>query len=71
MHFAQFMTINQVLDNLVASVLSLLINTFNNIPLDSCWWRSDILKYQKKSRPYVSQIGKETVHICSPHIKQP
>ena len=51
MHFAQFITINQVLDYLLVSVLSLLINTFNNIPLDSCGWRSDILTYQKKSRP--------------------
>ena len=51
MHIAQFKIMNQVLDYLLASVLSVLINTVNNIRLDSCGWRSDILIYQKKSRP--------------------
>ena len=51
MHIAQFKTINQVLDYLLALLLSLIINTVNNIRLDSCGWRSDILIHQKKSRP--------------------
>ena len=51
MHTAQFKTMNQVLDYLLASILSVFINTVNNIRLDNCEWRSDILIYQKKSRP--------------------
>ena len=51
MHIEQFQTINQVLDYLLALIISLIINTVNNDRLDSCGWRSDILIHQKKSRP--------------------
>ena len=51
MHIEQFKTINQVLDYLLALILSLIINAVNNDRLDSCGWRSDILIHQKKSRP--------------------
>ena len=51
MHIAQFMTINQVLDYLLALTLALLTNRVNNIRLDSSGLRSDILIQQKKSGP--------------------
>ena len=49
MHIAQYKTMNQVLDYLLALILSLIIHTVNNNRLDSCVWRSDILIHQKKS----------------------
>ena len=49
MHIAQFKTINQVLDYLLALTLAFLTNRVNNILLDSSGLRSDILIQQKKS----------------------
>ena len=43
MHIAQFKTINQVLDYLLALMLALLTNRVNNIRFDSFGWRSDVL----------------------------
>ena len=51
MHNAQFKTINQVLDYLLALMLALLTNRVNNIRFDSFGWRSDILIQQKESGP--------------------
>ena len=49
MHIAQFKTINQVLDYLLALMLALLTNRVNNIRFDSSGWRSDILTQEKES----------------------
>ena len=51
MHIAQFKTINQVLDYLLALMLALIANRVNNIILDSSGLRSDILIQQKESGP--------------------
>ena len=63
LHRAQFKTINQVLDYILAFIPALKTNAVTNIRLDSFGWRSDIMIEQKEMAHRQVKISKETGHF--------